>query len=51
MGYFLTNRNKRLVLDSAKLSFGSSYGCFDTKLVSEDNLNQTVFSICSSGQG
>ncbi len=27
------NRNKRLLLDSAETSFGSSYGCFDTKLV------------------
>ncbi len=32
------NRNKRLVLDSAETSFGSSFGCFDTKLVSEDTL-------------
>ncbi len=32
------NRNKRLVSDSAKTSFGSSFGCFDTKLVSEDTL-------------
>jgi hypothetical protein len=27
------NRNKRLVLDSAETSFGSSFSCFDTKLV------------------
>jgi hypothetical protein len=32
------NRNKHLVSDSAKTSFGSSFGCFDTKLVSEDTL-------------
>jgi hypothetical protein len=30
------NRNKRLVSDNAETSFGSSFGCFDTKLVSED---------------
>jgi hypothetical protein len=33
-----SNRNKHLVSDSAKTSFGSSLGCFDTKLVSEDTL-------------
>ncbi len=27
-----------LVLDSVETSFGSSFGCFDTKLVSEDTL-------------
>ncbi len=32
------NQNKRLVSDSAETSFGSSFGCFDTKLVSEDTL-------------
>jgi hypothetical protein len=36
------NRNKRLVSDSVKTSFGSSFGCFDTKLVSEDTLNQSL---------
>ncbi len=36
------NRNKRLVSDSAETSFGSSFGCFDTKLVSEDTLFQTI---------
>jgi hypothetical protein len=30
------NRNKRLVSDSAETSFDSSFGCFDTRLVSED---------------
>jgi hypothetical protein len=30
------NGNKRLVSDSAETSFGSSFGCFDTKLVLED---------------
>jgi hypothetical protein len=39
------NRNKRLVLDSAETSFGSSFGCFDTKLVSEDTLGQTLLLI------
>jgi hypothetical protein len=28
--------------DSAETSFGSSFGCFDTKLVSEDTLPLTV---------
>jgi hypothetical protein len=32
------NQNKRLVSDSAETSFGSSFGCFYMKLVSEDNL-------------
>ncbi len=32
------NRNKRLVSDSAETSFGSSFGYFDMKLVSEDTL-------------
>ncbi len=32
----------RLVLDSAKTSFSSSFGCFDTKLVSEDTLERTL---------
>ncbi len=32
------NRNKRLVSDRAETSLGSSFGCFDTKLVSEDTL-------------
>jgi hypothetical protein len=32
------NRNKRLVLDSAETSLSSSFGCFDTKLDSEDTL-------------
>jgi hypothetical protein len=32
------NRNKHLVSDRAKTSFGSSFGCFDMKLVSEDTL-------------
>ncbi len=38
------NRNKRLVLDSAETSFGSSFGCFDTKQVSEDTLVGAVHS-------
>ena len=32
------NRNKRFVLDSAETSFGSSFGCFESKLVSLDTL-------------
>jgi hypothetical protein len=28
------NRNKRLVSDSVETSFGSSFGCFESKLVS-----------------
>jgi hypothetical protein len=28
------NRNKRLVSDSIETSFGSSFGCFESKLVS-----------------
>jgi hypothetical protein len=32
------NRNKHLVSYSAETSSGSSFGCFDTKLVSEDTL-------------
>jgi hypothetical protein len=32
------NRNKRFVSDSAKTSFGSSFGCFESKLVSKDTL-------------
>jgi hypothetical protein len=35
------NRNKRLVSDSAETSFGSSFGCFDSKLGSEDTLAVT----------
>ncbi len=44
--YILTNLlffgNKRLVSDSAETSFGSSFGCYDTKLVSEDTLDRTM---------
>jgi hypothetical protein len=32
------NQNKNLVSDSAETSFGSSFGCFYMKLVSEDTL-------------
>jgi hypothetical protein len=32
---------QRLVSDSAETSFGSSFGCFDTKLVSEDTLDKS----------
>jgi hypothetical protein len=40
------NRNRRLVLDSAKTIFGSSFGCFDTKLVSEDTLPGNIVAVC-----
>ncbi len=30
-------RNKRFVLDSSKTSFGSSFGCFESKLVSKES--------------
>jgi hypothetical protein len=33
------NRNKRLVSDSFETSFGSSFGCFESKLVSQDTLH------------
>jgi hypothetical protein len=32
------NRNKRFVSDSAETGFGSSFGCFESKLVSKDTL-------------
>jgi hypothetical protein len=32
------NRNKRFVSDSAETSFGSSFGCFESKLVLKDTL-------------
>jgi hypothetical protein len=32
------NRNKRFVSDSAETSFGSSFGCFESKLFSKDTL-------------
>ncbi len=32
------NRNKCFVSDSAETSFGSSFGCFESKLVSKDTL-------------
>jgi hypothetical protein len=32
------NRNKHLVSDSIDTSFGSSFGCFESKLVSQDTL-------------
>ena len=35
------NRNKRFVSDSAETSFGSSFGCFESKLVSKDTLTGT----------
>ena len=36
------NRNKHFVSDSAETSFGSSYGCFESKLVSKDTLAITA---------
>jgi hypothetical protein len=36
------NQNKRFVSDSAETSFGSSFGCFKSKLVSKDTLLMTV---------
>ncbi len=41
------NRNKRFVSESAETSFGSSFGCFETKLVSKDTLSQTSLSSLS----
>jgi hypothetical protein len=35
------NRNKHFVSDSAETSFGSSFGCFESKLVSKDTLLRT----------
>ena len=35
------NRNKHFVSESAETSFGSSFGCFELKLVSKDTLVQT----------
>jgi hypothetical protein len=32
------NRNKRFVSDSAETSFGSRFGCFESKLVLKDTL-------------
>ncbi len=37
------NRNKRLASESAETRFSSSFGCFDTKLVSEDTLKASLF--------
>jgi len=33
------NQNKPFVLDNIKTSFGSSFGCFESKLVSQDTLH------------
>jgi hypothetical protein len=45
------NRNKHLVSDCVETSFGSSFGCFESNLVSQDtlvkiteNLNMDAFS-------
>jgi hypothetical protein len=37
------NRNKRFVSNSAETSFGSSFGCFESKLVSKDTLIVPIF--------
>ncbi len=37
------NRNKHFVSDSAETSFGSSFGCFESKLVSKDTLIPTFY--------
>jgi hypothetical protein len=34
---------KRFVSDSVKTSFGSSFGCFESKLVSKDTLHVPIF--------
>jgi hypothetical protein len=40
------NRNKHFVSDSAETNFGSSFGCFEAKLVSKDTLRSTEAYIC-----
>jgi hypothetical protein len=40
--YNRNNRKKRLVSDSVETSFGSSFGCYESKLVSQDTLIGTV---------
>jgi hypothetical protein len=37
------NQNKCFVSESAKTSFGSSFGCFEYKLVSKDTLVGTIY--------
>jgi hypothetical protein len=37
---------QHLVSDSAETSFGFSFGCFDTKLVSEDTLAKSTYLTC-----
>jgi hypothetical protein len=41
-GIEANNRNKRSVSDSAETRFGSSFGCFESKLVSKDTLVVTI---------
>ncbi len=36
------HRNKHFVSDSAETSFGSSFGCFESKLVSMDTLGMVI---------
>jgi hypothetical protein len=36
------HRNKHFVWDDAETSFGSSFGCFESKLVSKDTLHVTL---------
>jgi hypothetical protein len=40
------NQNKHLVSDSAETGFGSSFGSFDTKQVSEDTLPRSLIGLC-----
>ncbi len=37
------HRSKHFVTDNAETSFSSSFGCFESKLVSKDNLVRTMF--------
>jgi hypothetical protein len=39
------NRNKRFVSDSAETSFGSSFGCFESKLVSALSETKRLFQL------
>jgi hypothetical protein len=41
------NRNKHFVSDSAETSFGSSFGCLESKLVSKDTLFK-IYSYCDT---
>jgi hypothetical protein len=46
------NRNKRFVSDSVENSFGSSFSCFESQLVSKDTLEWTEYNLVDwSGLG